>query len=93
VGLGADVSLALVDVPLDAPVSEVVCVACVNVVVGAVADCVGRVAEPPGVPGAVEEAEMLVALAPAELEESSFSAMENGELVATTLLMLETSTN
>lgn len=47
---------------------------------------------PPGVPGAVEAAEAVVE-SPVELDASSFSAMEKGELIATIPLMFETSTN
>jgi len=61
---------------------------------GAVAEFVGvRVGVPPGVPGTVEAAEAVVESL-VELDPStSFSAMAKGELIATILLMFETSTN
>lgn len=75
-----------------------VCALLVGVVAGAVTEApelVGTALDtgPPGVPGAVEAAETEEALLAAELEASSFSAMEKGALVANTMPILETSTN
>lgn len=50
-------------------------------------------AGPPGVPEAVDTAEIVGLLAELDSPSTSFSVMVKGELVARTLLMFETSTN
>lgn len=92
--LGAFASVPVGVVPVLPPVPEDVPLVGLAEVPEVVTDWVGRVADPPGVPGAVEAAETVVELPLSEVEASmSFSAIENGELVAMILLMFETSTN